>query len=121
MTDLEHLSGELNNSLPLKKETESKRDSNIRYFPDEHFRLGFEDFPVSYSVIFDEFLFSKDTRALIYDGVHHSAFPLSTPSPTLSTIGVEDQLDFISIYIGYHSASLTNRHELTVAVDDITP
>jgi len=30
------------------------------YFPDEHFRLGFEDFPVSYPVIFEEFLLSKE-------------------------------------------------------------
>jgi hypothetical protein len=30
------------------------------YFPDNHFRLGFEDFPVSYPVIFEEFLLSKE-------------------------------------------------------------
>jgi hypothetical protein len=31
-----------------------------RIFSDQHFRLGFEDFPVSYPIIFEEFLFSKE-------------------------------------------------------------
>ncbi len=29
-------------------------------FPDEHFRLGYEDFPVSYPVIYRQFLLSRD-------------------------------------------------------------
>jgi hypothetical protein len=43
------------------KRLQDKRDGKeITYFPDEHFRLGFEDFPISYPVIFEEFLFSNE-------------------------------------------------------------
>jgi hypothetical protein len=36
------------------------KPANTNHFPDEHFRLGFEDFPISYPIVFDEFLFSKE-------------------------------------------------------------
>jgi hypothetical protein len=58
LTDLEHLSNELNNSLAT--EISFRTVANTKHFPDEHFRLGFEDFPVSYPIVFDEFLFSKE-------------------------------------------------------------
>ena len=45
-----------NTSTP-NEYNESEKKS---YFPDQHFRLGFEDFPVSYPVIFEEFLLSKE-------------------------------------------------------------
>lgn len=37
-----------------------KKIDRMKIFPDEHFRLGFEDMPVSYPVIFEEFLLSKE-------------------------------------------------------------
>jgi hypothetical protein len=58
LTDLEHLADELNNSLAV--DIRPPKTANTKYFPDEHFRLGFEDFPVSYPIVFDEFLFSKE-------------------------------------------------------------
>jgi hypothetical protein len=60
LTDLEHLVGELTKSSAVKKTTDPESADNARYFPDEHFRLGFEDIPVSYPIVFDEFLFSKE-------------------------------------------------------------
>jgi hypothetical protein len=58
LTDLEHLTNELNNSLTVN--IRPKKAADTKYFPDEHFRLGFEDFPVSYPIVFDEFLFSRE-------------------------------------------------------------
>jgi hypothetical protein len=60
LTDLEHLATELSNSLTVPKNISFQRAANTNYFPDEHFRLGFEDFPVSYPVVFDGFLFSRE-------------------------------------------------------------
>jgi hypothetical protein len=60
LDDIEHLARELSNSLAIEKITNPKKTANTKHFPDEHFRLGFEDFPVSYPVVFDEFLFSKE-------------------------------------------------------------
>jgi len=39
---------------------QSDKNDKAYYFPDNHFRLGFEDFPVSYPVIFEEFLLSRE-------------------------------------------------------------
>jgi hypothetical protein len=39
---------------------EPKNTDKVHFFPDKHFRLGFEDFPVSYPVIFEEFLLSEE-------------------------------------------------------------
>ena len=45
----------------LRIESDNPKDADkVYHFPDEHFRLGFEDFPVSYPVIFEEFLLSKE-------------------------------------------------------------
>jgi hypothetical protein len=60
LTDLNCLANELRDSLSAGKNTTSQRAANTTYFPDEHFRLGFEDFPVSYPIVFDEFLFSRE-------------------------------------------------------------
>jgi hypothetical protein len=60
LTDLEHLVSELTRSPAERKNTDPQSADNARYFPDEHFRLGFEDFPVSYPIVFDEFLFSRE-------------------------------------------------------------
>jgi hypothetical protein len=60
LNDIEHLAQELSDSLVIEKNKKLKRTANTKYFPDEHFRLGFEDFPVSYPIVFDEFLFSKE-------------------------------------------------------------
>jgi hypothetical protein len=60
LTDIEQLVQELNTSLPVAKPIKSKKDAKKEYFPDEHFRLGFEDFPISYPIIFNEFLFSRE-------------------------------------------------------------
>jgi hypothetical protein len=57
---IEHLAQELRDSLAIEKSKKLKRTANTKYFSDEHFRLGFEDFPVSYPIVFDEFLFSKE-------------------------------------------------------------
>jgi hypothetical protein len=60
LTDIEHLAKELSNPLEKKKNIKSEKTANTQYFPDEHFRLGFEDFPISYPIVFDEFLFSRE-------------------------------------------------------------
>jgi hypothetical protein len=57
--DIQQVAVELRNSLLVKKNRSEKPTKTAR-FTDEHFRLGFEDFPVSYPVIFEEFLFSKE-------------------------------------------------------------
>ncbi|MDR2797938.1 MAG: hypothetical protein LBB80_06310 [Treponema sp.] len=44
----------------LVENTKPKEGADTEYFPDEHFRLGFDDFPISYPIIFDEFLFSRE-------------------------------------------------------------
>ena len=56
-TDIEQVIDDLSDFLEMKFNKQRKRKKS---FPDEHFRLGFEDFPVSYPVIFEEFLFSKE-------------------------------------------------------------
>jgi hypothetical protein len=60
LNDIKHLAEELSGSLALEKNIKPGRTANTTYFPDEHFRLRFEDFPVSYPIVFDEFLFSKE-------------------------------------------------------------
>jgi hypothetical protein len=79
LDDIEQLANELRNSLTMVKSVKSKTTVNKEYFPDEHFRLGFEDFPVSYPIVFKEFLFSKElfdecfpkeTIRLVYKAVH---------------------------------------------------
>jgi hypothetical protein len=60
ITDLTHLANELKNSFSANKNTIRQAAINTEYFPDEHFRLGFEDFPVSYPKVFNAFLFSKE-------------------------------------------------------------
>jgi hypothetical protein len=57
--DIKQVAAELKNSTLAKKNNSGKSSKKTR-FPDEHFRLGFEDFPVSYPVIFEEFLLSKE-------------------------------------------------------------
>jgi len=57
--DIKLIASELSNSLSIKLGTNNNTDKQIR-FPDEHFRLGFEDIPVSYPVIFEEFLLSQE-------------------------------------------------------------
>jgi hypothetical protein len=37
-----------------------KNSEETARFPDEHFRLGFEDFPSSYPIMFEEFLMSEE-------------------------------------------------------------
>lgn len=58
LSDLTKLVAEIS-ELPSENSYAQKAASK-KQFPDEHFRLGFEDFPVSYPVIFEEFLFSKE-------------------------------------------------------------
>jgi hypothetical protein len=60
LDDIEQLANELSSSLSAKKYIKIPKNANANHFPDEHFRLGFEDFPVSYPIVFDEFLFSKE-------------------------------------------------------------
>ncbi|MDR1030798.1 MAG: hypothetical protein LBL76_07995 [Treponema sp.] len=81
LNDLKQLANELNTSYPVEKNIVSPRTIIKRYFPDEHFRLGFEDLPVSYPTIFEEFLFSremfeeyfsKDTINLAYEALDRS-------------------------------------------------
>jgi hypothetical protein len=57
--DIKQLLDELSFSLSIKLNKQEKFNKK-QYYPDEHFRLGFEDIPVSYPVIFNEFLFSKE-------------------------------------------------------------
>jgi len=71
-----------------------KADSE-RYFPDQHFRLGFEDFPVSYPIIFEEFLFSKDNINMLRDAIinrDNVAFG-TIANPILDRISQEKALD----------------------------
>ena len=56
---LQNVIEELNNPVS-QEQSEQKNTDREYYFPDKHFRLGFEDFPVSYPVIFEEFLLSKE-------------------------------------------------------------
>lgn len=56
---LNHIADDQNHSIFMEPDKLQKTDKEY-YFPDEHFRLGFEDFPVSYPVIFEEFLFSRE-------------------------------------------------------------
>jgi len=68
--EIKKIAEELSNSLfdvldnvarPVSMEHDEQKNTDKEYyFPDMHFRLGFEDFPVSYPVIFEEFLFSKE-------------------------------------------------------------
>ena len=55
--DIEQVIDDLSDFLDIRF---SRQRRKRKSFPDEHFRLGFEDFPVSYPVIFEEFLFSKE-------------------------------------------------------------
>jgi predicted RNA-binding protein with RPS1 domain len=57
--DIQRIAAELNNSLRAAYSRPGK-SSKTSHFPDEHYRLGFEDFPVSYPIIFEEFLLSKE-------------------------------------------------------------
>ncbi|MDR2479422.1 MAG: hypothetical protein LBD48_08940, partial [Treponema sp.] len=59
LTDIKQIAEELSNSLRTKYSKPGK-PSKTPHFPDEHYRLGFEDFPVSYPIIFEEFLLSKE-------------------------------------------------------------
>lgn len=54
---LENIIDDINNTDSFENVENNNRNY---YFPDNHFRLGFEDFPVSYPVIFEEFLLSKE-------------------------------------------------------------
>ena len=56
--DIKLIAAELESSLLTKLEQAEPKENLC--FHDEHFRLGFEDFPPSYSAIFEEFLFSKE-------------------------------------------------------------
>jgi hypothetical protein len=67
--DIEALLQELD-SFPLEHETKNKQP----YFSDEHFRLGFEDFPISYPDMFEELLLSEEL------------FKEYFPSPSLEAI-----------------------------------
>jgi len=72
--EIRKIADELSNSLfdllkdignnpnnPLHIESSDPKESDKKYyFSDKHFRLGFEDFPVSYPVIFEEFLLSRE-------------------------------------------------------------
>jgi len=57
--DIKRVATELNASLFAKFDDLGRQDRK-NHFPDEHFRLGIEDFPVSYPLIFEEFLLSKE-------------------------------------------------------------
>jgi len=57
--DIKLIASELSSSLSIKLGINNNTDKQIR-FPDEHFRLGIEDIPVSYPVIFEEFLLSQE-------------------------------------------------------------
>jgi hypothetical protein len=59
LADIKQIAEELSNSLRAKY-SNSKKPSKTPRFQDEHYRLGFEDFPVSYPIIFEEFLLSKE-------------------------------------------------------------
>jgi len=57
--DIKRVVVELGESLSVKLNGPRER-SGKNHFPDEHFRLGIEDFPVSYPIIFEEFLLSRE-------------------------------------------------------------
>jgi len=57
--DIKRVVTELGEPLSAKLNGPSE-SSRKNHFPDEHFRLGIEDFPVSYPIIFEEFLLSKE-------------------------------------------------------------
>ena len=56
---IRNIANDPNNSSYIVPGDPKEKDKEY-YFPDEHFRLGFEDFPVSYPVIFEEFLLSRE-------------------------------------------------------------
>jgi len=56
LADIKQISEDMNRP-PAKKQ---QKQITKKEFDDKHFRLEFEDFPVSYPVIFNEFLFSKE-------------------------------------------------------------
>jgi hypothetical protein len=57
--DIKQVAAELSSSLSIKLNNLNNTDRQ-NYFPDKHFRLGFEDIPVSYPVVFEELLLSKE-------------------------------------------------------------
>jgi hypothetical protein len=57
--DIKQVAAELSNSLSIKINNLGKPERR-KYFPDKHFRLGFEDIPVSYPVIFEALLLSRE-------------------------------------------------------------
>jgi hypothetical protein len=59
LDDIRRLAAELNNALFDKMSDRGEKNTK-NHFPDEHFRLGIEDFPVSYPRIFEEFLLSRE-------------------------------------------------------------
>ena len=65
--EIEQIDAELSSSLYLmlnqiilKEEKTDSNDGAIKKFPDEHYRLGFEDVPISYPILYDELLFSQE-------------------------------------------------------------
>jgi len=60
LKDVTKLVIELNEPLLLRLLKRLKKISIISQFPDEHYRLGFEDFPYNYSAVYEELLFSED-------------------------------------------------------------
>jgi hypothetical protein len=110
LTDLEHLANELKSSLLVEEDIKSKR-ATTKKFPDEHFRLGFEDFPVSYPIVFDEFLFSremfeeyfsKDTINSVYEALADVKKMANLLFPTITKIS-----DTKSLYKNFVSARVS--------------
>jgi len=59
LDDIKCLAAELTDSL-FNKISQLGEKNTQNLFTDEHFRLGIEDFPISYPRIFEEFLLSKE-------------------------------------------------------------
>jgi hypothetical protein len=57
--DIQKVAEELTDTL-LGKLQKTMKKKHEPYFDDAHFRLGFEDFPISYPVFFQDLLFSRE-------------------------------------------------------------
>lgn len=60
LQDVAKLAIELNEAFFIRLFKRLGNISIISQFPDEHYRLGFEEFPFSYPIIYEEFLFSEE-------------------------------------------------------------
>jgi len=86
--DIKLIASELSSSLSIELGSQNNTNKQTR-FPDEHFRLGFEDFPISYPVIFEEFLLSQE--------MFNEYFSQDTIESMCRTLSIKDAKTFAEL------------------------